>query len=103
MCCTYYSSHGVTKWLRWEWKEPFLKQSSLQQIVKDCIQGFKYLQGRRLRNLTEQPVSVLSHPHSKKAFPDVQREHVFQLVPIASCAEEKRVLCLYADYSTELC
>jgi len=48
--------------------------------------AFKYLQGWRLHNLSGQPVPVLSHPHSEKVFPDVQREpSVFQFVPIASC------------------
>ena len=47
--------------------------------------AFEYLQGWRLHNLPGQPVPVLSHPHSKKVFPDVQTEPpVFQFVPFAS-------------------
>ena len=43
------------------------------------------IQGWRLHSLTEQPVPVLGHPHSKIAFPDVHREpRVFQFVLIAS-------------------
>jgi len=39
----------------------------------------------RLHNVSGQPVPVLSHPHIKKVFPDVQREpSVFLFVPIAS-------------------
>ena len=45
--------------------------------------AFGYFQGGRLHNLPGQPVSVLSHPHGKKVFPDVQMEPpVF--VPVAS-------------------
>ena len=63
-----------------------LKQGHLDQAAQDCVStAFEYLQGWKLHNLSGQPVSVLSHPHSKKVFPDVQREPpVFQLMPIAS-------------------
>jgi len=46
---------------------------------------FKYHQGGRLHNFSEQPLPVLSHPHSKKAFSDPQRDPpVFQFVLIAA-------------------
>jgi len=46
---------------------------------------FEYLQGGTLHHLSGQPVSVLGHPHSKKVFPDAQREPpVLRFVPIAS-------------------
>ena len=49
-----------------------------------CPDRSEYLQGWRLHNLPGQPVPVLGHPHSEKAFPDVHREPlVFQFVPIA--------------------
>jgi len=56
-------------------------------FVQDCVQvAFEYLQGQRLHNLPGQPVPALCHPHSKKVFPDSQREPpLFQFVPIASC------------------
>jgi len=48
--------------------------------------AFDCLQGRRLYNLSDKPLSVVSQPNSKKVFPDVQREPpVFQFMPIASC------------------
>lgn len=81
-----------------------LKQGDLELVAQDHAQTtFEYLKDGDPTNLSRVLVLVFSHPQSKKTFPDVQREHVFQFVPIASCAEEKRVLCLYADYSTELC
>jgi len=47
--------------------------------------ALEHLLGWTLHNLYGQPLPVLSHPHSKKVFPDVLREPpVF--VPIASCA-----------------
>ena len=63
-----------------------LKRRCLEQVAQDHVQTtFEYLQGWRLHNLPGQSVSVLGHPHSEKAFPDVQREPpVFQFVPIAS-------------------
>ena len=55
-------------------------------LAQDHVQmAFEYLQGRRLHNHPEQPAPVLRHPHTKKAFPDGQREPpVLQFVPIAS-------------------
>jgi len=63
-----------------------LKEGHLLQATQDHIQtAFEYLQG--IHYLTGQPVPLLNHPHSKKVFPDVQRESpAFQLVPIASCS-----------------
>jgi len=44
--------------------------------------AFEYLQG--WRHLSGQLVPGLSHPHSEKAFPDVQTEPpVFRIVPTA--------------------
>ena len=65
---------------------PLLKQGHLGPVVQEHVQmAFEYLQGGRLHNLSGQPVPVLSNPHSKKVFPDVQTgPPVFQFVPIAS-------------------
>ena len=62
-----------------------LKQGHLDLVTQDHVQtAFEYLQGWRLRNLSGQRVPALSHPDSKKVFPDVQRKPpVFQFVPIA--------------------
>lgn len=59
--------------------------SNSESVGKDCIQAsFEYLHGWRLHNLPVQPVPALSHPHSGKEFPDVQREPpVFLFVLIA--------------------
>lgn len=47
--------------------------------------AFQYLWGWRLHDSSGQPVPVLSHPHSEKAFPYAEKETpVFQFVPIAS-------------------
>jgi len=44
-----------------------------------------YLQGWRVHSLSGQALPVLSHPHSKKVFPDVQLEVlVLQFVPADS-------------------
>ena len=62
------------------WSNPF--RASCPDHVKIA---FEYLQGWRLHNFSGQPVQVLSHPHSKKVFPDVQTAcPVFLFVPIAS-------------------
>ena len=65
---------------------PLLRQGHSKPVAQNCGQtAFEYLQGGRLHNLSGQPVPVLTHPHSKTVFPDVQMEPpVFQLVPIAS-------------------
>ncbi|KAK4830703.1 hypothetical protein QYF61_012872 [Mycteria americana] len=48
--------------------------------------AFDCLQGGRFHNVSGHSVPVVSHPHSKKVFPDVHRQPpVFQFVPIASC------------------
>jgi len=64
-----------------------LKQGHPEQVAQDRIQAaFEYLQGWRLHHLSGHPVPGLSHHHSVKVFPDVQREPpVSQFVPIASC------------------
>jgi len=63
-----------------------LTQGPLEPAPQDHVQvAFQYLQGWRLHNLSGQPVPGLSHPHSEKAFPDVQTEPpVFQFVLTAS-------------------
>jgi len=63
-----------------------LKQGHPEKGVQNHTQtAFGYLQGWRLHNMPWQPVPVLSHPHTEKVFPDVQREPLmFQCVPIAS-------------------
>ena len=66
---------------------PLLKQDHLELVAQDSVQlGFEYLQGWRLHTLPGQAVPVLSHPHSKNRFPDVQREPpVLQSVPTDCC------------------
>ena len=61
-------------------------RATRSHLPRTCVQmAFEYLQGWRLRNLSGQPVPVLSHPHSKKVLPAVLREPpVFQSVPAAS-------------------
>lgn len=45
-----------------------LKQGHPGHITQDCLQtALEHLQGKRLHNLSRQPISVLSHPHSKKS------------------------------------
>ena len=65
---------------------PLLRQGHLEPVAQDRVQvAFEYLQGGRLHNLSGQPVPVLSHPHSKTVFSEVQREpSVFQFVPVSS-------------------
>ena len=83
-------NHGVTEVRRDLWRSSspnaLLKQSQLEPVAQDHIQtATEYLQRGRLHNLSVQPVPVLSHPHSEKVFPEVQREPaVFLCVPIAS-------------------
>jgi len=62
------------------------KQGHLKQVAQaHGLTAFEYLQAQRINKFPVQPVPVLSHPHSEKMFPDVQREPpVFQLVLIAS-------------------
>jgi len=64
---------------------PLLKQGHLELLVQDHVQtAFEYLQGWRFHNFPGQLVPALSHPHRKKAFPDVQREPpVFSLCPLS--------------------
>jgi len=64
-----------------------LKQGCLGQFSQVHVQtAFEYLQRWRLHNLSRQPVPVLGHPHSEKAFPDIQRKHL-----VSVCA-----LCLWS-------
>ena len=82
-------SHRVADTGRDLWRSPdpipLLKQGHLEAVAQDHVRmAFDRLQGRKLHNLSGQPVPVLGHPDSKKAFPDVQREQpVFQFVLIA--------------------
>jgi len=66
---------------------PLLKQGQLQQAAQDLVQvGLEYLQGRRLHNLSGQPVQVLRHPQREEVLPHVQVElPKLQFVPIAPC------------------
>lgn len=81
-----------TEWLRLEGplevilSTLLLKQGHLKSAAQDHVQtASEYLQGRRLHNSSGQPVSVLSHLHNKKNFPDVQMAPpVSQFVPILS-------------------
>lgn len=61
---------------------PLLKQVQLELVPQDCLQvACEYLQGRRLHGLSGQTVLVLSHPHSKEAFPHIQVK-----LPVSLCA-----------------
>lgn len=53
-------------------------------FAQDCVQlASEYLQGQRFYNLPGQPLPELGHSHSKKKFPDVQRElSACQFVPV---------------------
>lgn len=54
-----------------------LKQTSLEHVTQDCVQmAFDCLQRKKLYNLSEKPVSVLSHPHSKEVLHHIQVECV---------------------------
>ncbi|PKU44774.1 hypothetical protein llap_4915 [Limosa lapponica baueri] len=67
-------------------KQVHLEQAGLEHIQE----GFEYLQRRRLRTLSGQPVPALCHPQSKEVFPHVQMElPVFQLVSVAPCPVTK--------------
>lgn len=58
-----------------------------------CTYSFCEYRGWRLHIISGQPVLLLSHPHSKTVFPDVQKEPaVFQCVPIAFCPGTKKSL-----------
>lgn len=46
--------------------------------------AFEHPQGRRLQNLSGQPVWVLDHPRSQKVFPDTWSVSTFHFVPSAS-------------------
>lgn len=48
---------------------PFIKQGHLELVSQDHVQmAVEYLQGGRFHHLSGQPVTVLSHLHSKKCF-----------------------------------
>lgn len=48
--------------------------------------AFEDLEGRRLHNLSGNPVPELGYLHTKEVFPDVQPQPlVFQFEPIPSC------------------
>jgi len=66
---------------------PLLKQGRLEQAAQDLVQaGFEYLQRRRIRSLSGQPVPVLRQPQSEEVLPRVQMElPMLQFVPIAPC------------------
>lgn len=63
-----------------------LKQGPREQVTQVCVHmAFECVLDRRLHSLSEQPVPVLSDPHST-VLPHVQVEFpVLQFVPIASC------------------
>jgi len=64
---------------------PLLKQGHLEQAAQDHVQaGLEYLQRRRLRNLTGQPVPGLRHSQSE-VLAHVQLElPLLQFAPTAS-------------------
>ena len=86
----HYHSHRMVEVERDLLKSPapthLLKQGHLELVAQDHVQmAFKYLQVWRLDSLPGQPVPVLTHLHSERGLPDVERESpVFQFVPVAS-------------------
>lgn len=67
-------------------QHPCSNRATYKQVVRDCVQmAFEYLQGQRLLNLSGEPMPVLSHPHGKNVFSDIQTTPlVFHFVPRAS-------------------
>ena len=65
---------------------PLLRQGHLELVTQDHDQtAFKYLQRGRIHHTLDNLCQWLSHPHSKIAFSEVQREiPVFKFVPVAS-------------------
>jgi len=63
-----------------------LKPGHLQPAAQDHVQAAsEYVCGWRPHHLSGQPVPVLSHPHSERVYPDIQREPpACQFVPMAS-------------------
>lgn len=68
----YLESHSGWGWkgpLEIAWFNPLPNEGQLQQIAQDRVQlGFDYFQVWTLHNLSLQPVTVFSHPCSKKVF-----------------------------------
>ena len=66
---------------------PLPKQNHPEQVAQDRFQvGLEYLQGRRIHNLSGQPVPVLCHPQREEVLPHVQLElPLLQFVPVAPC------------------
>lgn len=57
---------------------PLLKRGHPKQVAQDHVKSaLEDLQRGRLHSLSGQPVPGLHHPHSRKAFPDVQTEPHF--------------------------
>jgi len=94
---TYHTNQGVTKLI--QLLEGLLEiiQSTplLRKVAQESIQvGLECLQRRSYHNLSEQPVPVLSDPHSM-FFAHIQiKLLVFQLVPIALCPVIDPVLAM---------
>lgn len=91
MSLSWYFNHGMDEIGRSHWQSScpasLLKQGPLDHVYWGlCPDDFEYLHGRRLHDLSWQPVPVLGHLHSE-AFPHVQVEPpVHQVLPTASCA-----------------
>lgn len=79
---------------------PLLKQRQPKQVAQKHAQtAFEYLQEERTHNLSGQPVSVLSHLHSKELFPEVQREvSLFQFVLCCAPLKKSLVPSLYSPF-----
>ena len=62
-----------------QFKSPAQAGPTSASCTGPCPNGFQ------VSPRVEKPVPVLSHPHSRKVFPAVQRESlVFQVVPITA-------------------
>lgn len=69
--------HGyrISKWLRSSCPSSLLKHGHIEQTFQDHVQmPFEHLQGLGFHHCHRQAFPDLSHPQSKKVFPDVQAE-----------------------------
>ena len=64
---------------------PLLDKVHPEQGTQERIQvDFECLQGRRLHNLSGQPVPLLCHPHRKEVFSHIEVEHKGDLRPTST-------------------
>lgn len=92
--------YRISKWLRSSCPSSLLKHGLTEQTFQDHVQmPFEHLQGLGFHHCHREAFPDLSHPQSKKVFPDGHTELLgFQPVPIASCPVPGRE-CLCYDCS----